>query len=405
MAAPVFIHLPMDEKGRLTWTGVGLSNGALCRQEPLQVLAKALSGERIVAVVPGVDVLITRVQSPKTSRSNLEKAVPFLLEEQLADSVEELHFSLGKRGVNGQLSVIVIARKLLSHWMETIKNVGIRPEAVVCEPLLLPWQPGRWTLLITSEKAIVRTGLESGFALDSNNLLSTLTLLMNDENEKKPQSLNVLDFTRGINQVDLSGLGIPILTEERDDNPLSLFAANYAQNPSINLLQGVFSPSSQLRGWWQPFKMTAWLMIGWFLFRSGYGLYMENQNEKQMLVLNQRIESHFREAFPNVRRVVDARVQMNQGLKSLRGSDQPTSQKGFLSLITRSGEVLKTVPGVTLKSMRFQEGKLDFFMRLKDLQTLDRVKQKLEKKQLIATIQNANKDKEGVEGHLRIISK
>ena len=48
-------------------------------------------------LVPGVDVLLTSVALPKMSSSKLKMAVPFALEENVAENVSQLHFSIGGR--------------------------------------------------------------------------------------------------------------------------------------------------------------------------------------------------------------------------------------------------------------------------------------------------------------------
>lgn len=405
MENPVFIHLPVDGNRHLVWAE--LADGVQCRKERLEQVAQSVAGKQVVAIVPGLDVWLTHVNAPQTSRSNMEKAIPFLLEEQLSSPVEDLHFALGKRREDGTLPVVVVAQSLLARWLEEIQSVGIQPEALICEPLLLPWKPGSWTLLLTPDTAIVRTGLESGFASDPINLAQILTLAHHEQGEQAAKQRHVLDFSHGKVCMDFSKRDIQIHTEKKEGEPLALFAENFKAGAFINLLQGAFAPRDWLSsGWWKPLRLTAVLLAGWLLFRGGYALVETDRLAQQSKALETRIEAQFRTAFPDARRVVDPQAQMSQRLQALRRGDRPKTDAGFLAIMAQAGTVLKTVSGVTLKRMRFQGGKLDLFLHLTDLQQLDQIRQAFEKDQVFsAIIQNANKGKGGVEGNLRIFKR
>ena len=412
MKESVFIHLP--EQGHFpdqgvrppTWTRSGL-NGAACRQEPLQAIATAVSGARVVVVVPGLDVLLTQASPPKASRSDQERAVPFLLEEQLADPVENLHVVLGRQRPDGTLPVVVVARTLLNHWLGTLAKAGISPHAVVCETLLLPWRPGSWTVLVTDDKALVRSGGETGFAADVDNLAPLLKILLDgtwnpDQTAQPPQQIRLLDYTNNRQCPDLAGLEIPLRREPRQGSILPIFTATYAQQPGINLLQGHFSTKDSKRGWWQPFRMTTLMLVAWILFRAGYDLWEVHRLTQQVQQTEQQIEQLFRKAFPKVQRVVDPRVQMEGKLADMRRAGG-ANRSGFLTLIGASGNVLKKTTGVELKRIRYQDGRLDLFLRVKSLHQLDQIKQQVQKRPgLAAVIQNANREKGRVECHLRI---
>ena len=57
--------------------------------------ASEVSGQRIVVLAPGSDGLLTRVRIPGRGRQKLLRAVPYALEEQLSEVVENLLFAVG----------------------------------------------------------------------------------------------------------------------------------------------------------------------------------------------------------------------------------------------------------------------------------------------------------------------
>ena len=49
---------------------------------------------------PGADVLLAEPDVPVKAGARLQQLVPYALEEQLAENIDELHFALGKRSAD-----------------------------------------------------------------------------------------------------------------------------------------------------------------------------------------------------------------------------------------------------------------------------------------------------------------
>ena len=67
-------------------------------------------------IVPGTEVSITSVDLPIKSRKKLRTAIPYALEDQLADDLKLLHFCSGKRLSNGYLPIAVVNHPLIQNW-------------------------------------------------------------------------------------------------------------------------------------------------------------------------------------------------------------------------------------------------------------------------------------------------
>ena len=122
----------------------------------------------------------------------------------------------------------------------------------------------------------------------------------------------------------------------------------------------------------------------------------------QTQALQKQIEQTYLSAFPDVRKVVNPRVQMERSLKELRGG-QGQDGAGFIGLLAKSGPVFKEINGLELRSVRYKEGKLDIDLTIKDLQTLDDLKQRLTKKAgFNVEIVSANARNDKVESRLQL---
>ena len=75
-------------------------------------------GDRaVIVLVPATDVLTTSVHIPVRGAAKLRAALPFALEEDLADDIESLHFAAGKPRASGRLPVAIVARDKMNEWL------------------------------------------------------------------------------------------------------------------------------------------------------------------------------------------------------------------------------------------------------------------------------------------------
>src|SRR5256885_16375661 len=109
---------------------------------PLSLAAPRAVGRRICVLVPSTDVLLAEPEVPTKAGMKLQQVVPYALEEQLADDIDDLHFAIGKRaGDSARAPVAVVARALLDEWLAALRASGPEPEAVYADSELRPHTP------------------------------------------------------------------------------------------------------------------------------------------------------------------------------------------------------------------------------------------------------------------------
>ena len=117
--------------------------------------------------------------------------------------------------------------------------------------------------------------------------------------------------------------------------------------------------------------------------------------------LNARMRAVFMQSFPDTRRVVDPRVQMQQQLEQLQR--QAGSGARFLMLLARSADVLRTAKDIEISGASYRAGRLDVDLTAANLQVLDQLKQSLSAHGLVVEIQSAAADAgQRVKSRLRI---
>lgn len=362
--------------------------------------AAEATGLRVVVLLAGLECLLTRVQIPGKNRQRLLRAVPYALEEQVSDEVENLHFALGEQQPDGSWPVAVVSRRYMDALIGALAQNALEVQQLVPEQLAVPVAENEISALVVDHLALVRNGEYSGFAADADNLGVLLAMQQEQEN---PQRLRLL-VPAGMSPPETDSYAAETVVESWSGDPLVMFARGLGAR-SINLLQGDYSPSGNWVQLWKPWRATAALLAAAVLVNllsTGVHYYRLGEESKR---LHAEIEQIFKTASPETRRVVNPRVQMQQQLDSLLHGD--SGGNGFLALLGKTGPILHAAQGLEVAAITFRAGRLDLDLKIGDLQQLDQLKQSLVNAGgLDVDIQSATTGKDNrVQGRLRIQGK
>ena len=336
--------------------------------------ASVASGQRVVVLVSGAAGLLTRVSIPVRGRQRLLRAVPYALEEQLSEEVDNLHFAVGTTQEDGAWPVAVISKPFMDSLTADFLEAGLDVQQVIPEILALPNNGEETSVLVENDVALVRTGSSSGFAVDSDNLGIMLAARMADE-EASLQPLHLF-VSKDELRPDMAEYVGETLVEPFAGDPLNVFARGL-ESGSINLLQGAYSRSGDWARLLRPWRATAALLLAGIILSNvvmGIDYFRLSRESEQ---LHAQIEKTFREALPEIQRIVNPRIQMQQRLDALQR--RQGTGGGFLSLLGQSGSVLKGMQGVEVSGATFRAGRLDVDLTVSNLQLLDELKQALMK--------------------------
>jgi general secretion pathway protein L len=361
--------------------------------------ASEASGQRVVVLVSGAAGLLTRVSIPVRGRQRLLRAVPYALEEQLSEEVDNLHFAVGTTQEDGAWPVAVFSKQFMDSLTADFLEAGLDVQQVIPEILALPNNGEETSVLVENDVALVRTGKSSGFAVDSDNLGIMLAARMKDE-EAGLQPLHLF-VSKDELRPDMAEYVGETLVEPFAGDPLNVFARGL-ENGSINLLQGAYSRSGDWATLLRPWRATAALLLAGIILSNvvmGIDYFRLSRESEQ---LHAQIEKTFREALPEIQRIVNPRIQMQQRLDALQR--RQGTGGGFLSLLGQSGSVLKGMQGVQVSGATFRAGRLDVDLTVSNLQLLDELKQALMKSgRLSVEIQSATTGQDQrVQSRLRI---
>lgn len=361
-------------------------------------LAVQAAGRRVVLVVPGTDVSLFRVEVPTDNRQRMLRAVPYALEEQLADDVDTLHFALGSRAADGRVGVAVAARERLDAWRAWCDEASLEPAAWYAETQLLTPADDAWVALedAAAGRLLLRGPGGEGYAIDRD-IWPCFAARLGEP--RRVRWLAAGSAETGLPEVD----GLEQETGSWAQGPLEHLAGGLTQSGLINLCQGDYSRRQQLGRLLRPWRAAAGLLAASLLLALIGQAVQLQRLEAREAELSTQIEQLYRDTFPQAQRVVNARHQMEQQLLALRRA-QGHDALDFLGLLASSGEVFSAAEGVELQGVSYRDGQLDVQLTARDLQSLDKLKQQLAAEgRLQVEIQSATAGGERrVEGRLRI---
>jgi len=377
VSSRILIRYDTDDYTRWSWVALDKHNQPSGEVEAgdLQTLAAQAKGKRPVLILAGRSLLITRVDLPEGSRRVISRAIPYALEEQLAEEVDRLHFVQGGRALSGLIPVVVISKQKLAELLDLLSSVGIDPIWAVAEPLLLPWRMGELSILVRGQTATVRSGEIDGFECTLEQLPTLLGCLKSEAHDD--YRIIRVWATDESQQVQ------PLLEDISDEltftvtpNDFSSLTEIGVKRPLINLLQGYeeSGDSPESSGHWWPAVALIFMAILTYLGTSGYQYQVQNDELK---ILNQSREALFRKTFPDVKRLVNLEVQAKRKLDE-RQQANGQGADALLSLLTVLGAAKEKIPVIILKNMEYRKSSLVIHLEGRSVAQIEQFKLQLE---------------------------
>src|ERR1700689_2198571 len=158
MAHTLLLRLPAPGQEDTEWLTLEESGqpDTAKQRGPLSLAAAVARSAKVVVLAPATQILLAEPELPPGSGVKLARAVPFALEEQLTEDVDELCFALGRRQPSGRTSVAVVSRSVLQAWLAELAGAGIEPAAIYADISLVPENPGQTVLWLEKNRLAVR---------------------------------------------------------------------------------------------------------------------------------------------------------------------------------------------------------------------------------------------------------
>jgi len=354
----------------------------------LSAIPAILPKERLIVLLPGIEIFSVEISIPKTSWQNVLKAVPFLLEEHVAVAVEHLHIALAKSTRPEYYLINAIDREKFEKYLARLEVHHLKPTLILPDFLALTYHPASWTVKFSDDFAWVRTSRTEGFACKRD--LVHMALQLKAKNALKPVICEVIGKEAELMLMHLGDdFNLKRKQAQSDFDPEIL-----TEKPVINLLQGKYRVKQNIKTSGKYSRFSLCVMIVWLSvlfggkFLEGYFYHLKNK------MLNQQIST----LLPNVSKE-EIKIEMQRRLHAL---SQGNKTDPCIDLLGQVGKVVKSHANIDLISIAFNDEQLKLEIRAEHLQSLENFTRALEEQPIQIKRNRLRTEEKFVAGELTI---
>ena len=409
------IRLGADENTHASWIAV---DDAGTRRTPpvmgpLQEAVKDVGDREVIVLVPAGDTSTLTCDLPAKG-ARLRAALPFALEEQVADEIENLHFAAGNRRSGGELPVVVVAHDRMNAWLEQLRDAGIKPARLVPEDHGLAFVPNTLSMLLAEDQIIFNDGADLEFVMQGvtpTDALMAAGILgeegLADEAEDVSRHLLVYcepteeqrfehDWAR-LRQ-HLESVDINLLP----DGVLPRLAVTVASGVGVDLLQGRYGESMDLGAVFRPWRYAAMLLLAFgVLGIAGKGIdYFRLASEEA--ALKEQFTVEYRKIRPDdTREVMDPLGTVTSIRRSIgAGGSAPAV---FLPSLQQLAIALRENKDAEILAISYRAGVIDVRLTAPDVATLDKIQKIIsQSSRFTASIQSTDRVGDEVNSRIQI---
>lgn len=401
----------------------------------------------LVILVSGAWVTCSKVSVPAKNHKQRMQAVPFALEEYLAEEIEYLHFALDDRQKNlkESLPVLIVDKQLLKTWLFLLNAIDLNPVVMLPDTLLIPSAPDLLTLafdhdqmriVLPSGERFVCAEKEAAFFLSDYGKAANGQEKVAHEpekaaNEDASQSISAQPlirlrfvYPRHVPKDTFSEIKRQLFSSEafsfiEEHLPLETEVDSFLltqrqmaaslSKPSLQLLHGEFRPRLPSLISWGHFRKTATAACVFLCLLIGFWSLQMMYYQHKTIQLASESEALFRKLFPDESRIVDLKKQFSSKINQLN-KQQNQADVQFMQLLFQAGEAIHLQKQqVQHESMRLsrvifdgQQKVLRLELEVKDFPAIDAIKASMEGKGMVVSVDAANQEDEFVKARLKI---
>jgi general secretion pathway protein L len=418
MAEYLVIRLGKHPDEEVAW--IAADSGGARRSDPETgslLDAQAATGDRdVIVLVPSAEVLTTSVDLPVRGGAKLLAALPFALEEYLADDIDKLHFAAGPKRQNGRTPVSVVSRERMSEWLDTLAEAGIQASSIVADSYGLARIPGTVSMLLADNQIFLNDGDDTEIVMEDVSpaeALSAIGVLDGGDAPAgedarattAPRHLLVYCEQTGEERFQHDWIAIREELESVDvkllaDGALPRLAVTVATGTGVNLLQGTYGVKKEYSGMLRPWKYAAMLLLAFGvlgLIAKATDYFMLLREEAR---LKEQFNAEYQVVLPGAPETDDP-ARVIQSLKRRAGTT--TSTPVFLQSMQNLSRAMRQNREARIEVISYRNGVVDIRLTAPDVATLASIEELVgESGHFAANIQSTNVEGDRVQGRIQI---
>ncbi len=355
-----------------------IASGELSSWEQLDELAPYAEKRSCIALLPGNECLIKRVEIPKGAARQFDSMLPFLLEDEVAQDIEDLHLTILDKDAT-HATVCGVEREWLKQALDTFREANIIFRKVLPDTLALPLEEQGISALQIDQHWLLR---QSNYQAVSINEAWLPMFLQSDwvALDDEEQSPTIFSYT--VLPCDDVQQQSGIEWQAKPAELVMSLLSQQAITSGVNLLTGTFKTKSSFSKYWrvwQKVAIAACLLVAVIVTQQ---ILKVQQYEAQAEAYRTESERIFRSVLPGKQRIPTVsylKRQMNDEAKKYGGSGDGDSLLGWLALLP---ETLGQVKAIEVNSIRYDGNRSEVRLEAKssDFQHFETARVKLEEK-------------------------
>ncbi|MDH5933096.1 type II secretion system protein GspL [Vibrio splendidus] len=355
-----------------------IASGELSSWEQLDELTPYAEKRSCIALLPGSECLIKRVEIPKGAARQFDSMLPFLLEDEVAQDIEDLHLTILDKDAT-HATVCGVDREWLKQALDLFREANIIFRKVLPDTLAVPLEEQGISALQIDQHWLLRQGKYQAVSISE----AWLPMFLQSDwvvAGEEEQATTIFSYTAMPSDDVQQQSGL-----EWQAKPAELVMSLLSQQAitsGVNLLTGTFKTKSSFSKYWrvwQKVAIAACLLVAVIVTQQ---VLKVQQYEAQAQAYRMESERIFRAVLPGKQRIPTVsylKRQMNDEAKKYGGSGEGDSLLGWLALLP---ETLGQVKTIEVESIRYDGNRSEVRLQAKssDFQHFETARVKLEEK-------------------------
>jgi len=346
-----------------------IASGELQDHQDLAELANYAEGRQVIVLVSAANLVLTQLEVPAGANRQFDSMLPFMLEDDVAQDVDELHFTVLAKEAN-QAYVCGIDYSWLESILADMRQLGFAVRKVLPDALALPLaEESGLSAVELDGQWLVKKGQFSAVSIE----LAWLPLLAQSDWVRQEEEYLPLQAYSHLPELTLAD-------EQKWHNEqpqlVMQLLAEQAIKSKINLLSGEFKPKSSFGRHlkvWRKAAIAAGILVAilsvdnWLQIQSA---------ETQANAYRQESERIFRQVTSKnkIPTVTYLKREMEREESRLSGGGSGDS---VLEWMVKMPQVMKQVPGLRLTSFKYDStrGEVRLQAQSNDFQTFEKARE------------------------------
>jgi general secretion pathway protein L len=325
-----------------------IASGEVDNAGQLNLLTEKALQRRVICLLPGVDVCIKKVLITGAFNRQMQQALPYLVEEELASDVEKLHFNVIAKETH-LVHVAICDKQKMHDWLDWLETAQIHCKQFIPEGLTLPLpEEGHWQALQLGEQWLVRETADLAWSCDAS-MLNTIL----ESKLKNPADEALVPRIESYSPIMENSMGQWFSHDAI--LPMELLAVG-TKNNTINLLTAEFKPAKEVNPYIKKWRVPA-IVGAILLVVSVLNIYINTlQVQAETELIRQQVETIYSQAFPRESKLKYARInhKLETMLKELQGS---SLEFDFLTILNDLAPAVMSLKKFEISSLKFDSKK------------------------------------------------